>query len=166
MRFGFSRNAGVVAAVVVLFCLQPNLRAQGPFGAPSENSAFSIPQAQLIQPAELDKALGAAGADKPLVLQVGSRVLFAQAHIAGSEYVGPGSQPEGLQQLEKRVSPLPRQTPLVLYCGCCPWNRCPNVGPAFKRLQSLGFTHVKALYIANNLGTDWVDKGFPVERSR
>jgi rhodanese-related sulfurtransferase len=166
MRFGFSRSAAAVAALAVLFCLQPLLSAQGPFGAPSENSAFSIPQAQLIQPSELNSALGAAGAEKPIVLQVGSRVLFAQAHIAGSEYAGAGSQPEGLQQLEKRVSRLPRQTPIILYCGCCPWNRCPNVGPAFRRLQSLGFTHVKALYIANNLGTDWVDKGFPVERSR
>ena len=166
MRFGFSPSAGAVAALVALFCLQPSLRAQGPFGAPSENSAFSIPQAQLIQPAELNKALGAAGADKPLVLQVGSRVLFAQAHIAGSEYAGPGSQPEGLQQLQKRVSSLPRQTPIVLYCGCCPWNRCPNVGPAFKLLQGLGFARVKVLYVANNLGTDWVDKGYPVERSR
>ena len=166
MRFGLSRSAVAVAALVVFFCVQPSLCAQGPFGAPSENSAFSIPQAQLIQPAELNKALGAAGADKPLVLQVGSRVLFAQAHIAGSEYAGPGSQPEGLQQLQKRVSSLPRQTPLVLYCGCCPWNRCPNVGPAFKLLQGLGFARVKVLYVANNLGTDWVDKGYPVERSR
>jgi hypothetical protein len=25
----------------------------------------------------------------------------------------------------------------------------------------MGFTNVKALYIANNFGTDWVDKGYP-----
>jgi hypothetical protein len=150
----------------MLYCVQPRLRAQGPFGASSENSASSIPQAQLIQPEELNSVLHAGGADKPLVLQVGSRVLFAQAHIAGSEYAGPGSQPEGLQQLQKRVSSLPRQTLIVLYCGCCPWNRCPNVGPAFKLLQGQGFARVKVLYVANNLGTDWVDKGYPVERSR
>jgi hypothetical protein len=149
-----------------MFCVHPSMRAQGPLGAPSENSAYSIPQAELIQPEELNRLVQAGGPEKPLVLQVGSRVLFAQAHIAGSEYAGPGSQPEGLQQLQKRVFSLPRQTLIVLYCGCCPWNRCPNVGPSFRLLQSLGFNRVKVLYVANNLGTDWVDKGYPVERSR
>ena len=129
------------------------MQAQGPFGAPSENSAFSIPQAQLIQPEELNRMLHAGGAEKPLMLQVGSRVLFDQAHIAGSEYAGPGSQPAGLQQLQNRVAPLARKTLIVLYCGCCPWNRCPNVAPAFRLLQRLGFTRVKVLYLADNFGT-------------
>ena len=166
MKSGFYRSAVTIAALATIFCVQPSMRAQGPFGAPSENSAFSIPQARLIQPEELNRLLQAGGPEKPLVLQVGSHVLFAQAHIRGSEYAGPGSQPEGLQQLQKRVSSLPRETLIVLYCGCCPWNRCPNVGPAFRLLQGLGFARVQVLYVANNLGTDWVDKGYPVERSR
>jgi thiosulfate/3-mercaptopyruvate sulfurtransferase len=161
MRFPFLR-AGTMAVLAAFF----GVFAQAQFGAPAENSAFSIAQAQLIQPQELNRLLHAGGADKPLVLQVGSRVLFAQAHIAGSEYVGPGSQPEGLQQLKTRVSMLPRKTFIVLYCGCCPWNRCPNIAPAIRLLHDLGFTRVKALYLADNLGTDWVEKGFPVERSR
>jgi len=160
MRFRFLR-AGVIALLAVFFCAC----AQAQFGAPSPNSAFSIAQAQLIQPQELNRLLHAGGGDKPLVLQVGSRVLFAQAHIAGSEYVGPGSQDEGLQQLKTRVSMLPRKTLIVLYCGCCPWNRCPNIAPAIRLLRDLGFTRVKALYLADNLGTDWVEKGYPVERS-
>ena len=36
-------------------------------------------------------------------------MLFAQAHIAGSEYAGSGSQPEGLNQLQARVSAAPSQ---------------------------------------------------------
>ena len=32
-----------------------------------------------------------------------------------------------------------------------------------KRGRSIGFTHVRALYITKNLDTDWVDKGFPIE---
>lgn len=162
MRFGFVRRAGAIVAVALLSCL--SMRAQGPFGAPSENSAFSIPQAELMQPAELSRMLHAR-VDKPLVLQVGSRVLFDQAHIAGSEFAGPGSQPAGLQLLQKRVAQLPHESLIILYCGCCPWNRCPNLGPAFHLLRGMGFTHVKGLYIPNNLGTDWVDKGYPVERS-
>jgi hypothetical protein len=92
-------------------------------------------------------------------------MLFAQAHITGSEYVGAGSQQAGLQQLQNRVGPLARNTFIVIYCGCCPWNRCPNLGPAFKLLHDMGFTRVKVLYLADNLGTDWVNKGYPVEAS-
>jgi thiosulfate/3-mercaptopyruvate sulfurtransferase len=92
-------------------------------------------------------------------------VLFEQAHIAGSEYDGPGSQQAGLDQLKKRVAALPKDKAIVLYCGCCPWNRCPNVAPAFRLLQGMGFTQVKVLYIANNFGADWAEKGYPVERS-
>jgi len=31
-------------------------------------------------------------------------------------------------------------------------------------LHAMGFTHVKVLYIANNFGADWVDKGYPVAK--
>ncbi len=158
------RKAGMLAVLVGLFITVVGVHAQGPFGAPNENSAFSIPQKQLIQPAELNGLLAAKTGDKPLMLQVGSRMLFEQAHIAGSEYVGPGSQAAGLDQLKKRVASLPKSKSIVLYCGCCPWNRCPNVAPAFRTLQSLGFTHVKVLYFADNFGSDWLDKGYPVER--
>ena len=48
---------------------------------------------------------------------------------------------------------LPKASFIVLYCGCCPWNHCPNVGPAFKQLRDLGFTNVKVLYMADNLET-------------
>jgi thiosulfate/3-mercaptopyruvate sulfurtransferase len=165
MRFGVILSAGTIVVLAVLFVAPTMTQAQGPFGAPSENSAVSIPQAQLIQPEELSRILHAAGEEKPLVLQVGSHVLFDQAHIAGAEYAGAGSQAEGLKQLQKRVSPLNRNTFIVLYCGCCPWNRCPNIAPAFRLLQRLGFSRVKALYIADNFGTDWASKGYPVERS-
>jgi rhodanese-related sulfurtransferase len=116
-----------------------------------------------MQPDELNRLLRSASAEKPLILQVGSHMMFAQAHIPGSQYAGAGSQPEGIQQLRGRVASLPHSRFIVLYCGCCPWNRCPNVGPAFSLLQQLGFTRVKVLYLANNFGADWAGKGYPVE---
>jgi hypothetical protein len=166
MIFGVLGRAGPISVLALLLAACLQMHAQGPFSAPSENSAFSIPQAQLIQPEELNRLLHTGGGEKPLVLQVGSRVLFAQAHIAGAEYCGPGSQAEGLQQLQNRVAPLSRTTFIVIYCGCCPWNRCPNAGPAFRLLHGLGFTRLKVLYLADNFGTGWVDKGYPVERSK
>jgi hypothetical protein len=160
------RIAGTVAALAVLFTAHTRIHAQFGWSAPPPESASSIPTTHLLQPEELNRLLHAQGTNKPLVLQVGSHMLFAQAHIAGAEYAGAGSQTEGLSQLQTRVTPLPRKSFIVLYCGCCPWSRCPNVGPAFKLLRDLGFTNVKVLYIANNLGTDWVDKGYPVESGR
>ena len=126
--------------------------------------ASSIPSSRLVNPAELVKALQTSGGQKPLMIQVGSHVLYSQAHIPGSEYIGPAASANGIDQLRKRVASLPKSTYIVLYCGCCPWDHCPNVKPADDALQALGFTNVKVLYIANNFGTDWVDKGYPVAK--
>lgn len=103
-------------------------------------------------------------ADKPLLIHVGSHVLYTQAHIPGSEYIGPASDAAALQRLRTRVESLPRDKFIVLYCGCCPWTHCPNMKPADDALHAMGFTHVKSLYIPNNFGTDWVDKGYPVAK--
>ena len=129
-------------------------------------SAASIPEAQRMQPEELVKSLQSTGADKPLVFQVGPHVMFAEAHPPGAEYIGAGALPSGIQALQDRVKSVPHDQFIVLYCGCCPWTKCPNVAPAYQKLASLGFTHVKVLYIATNFGADWVNKGYPVEKGR
>lgn len=130
-------------------------------------SATTIPETQLIEPEDLNTLLlGKVEAMKaqPFVIQVGSQVFFKQAHITGSVYAGPGSQPAGLALLEKTVASLPKEKFIVLYCGCCPWDRCPNVGPAFKRLQELGYTNVKVVHFPSNFGDDWVSKGYPTQK--
>ena len=66
--------------------------------------ASSIPNSQLLNPDELVKLLQSSTGEKPLVIQVGSHGLYTQAHISGSEYIGPASSESGLQQLRKRVS--------------------------------------------------------------
>lgn len=127
----------------------------------SADQASLIPSARLINPDELAKLLKS---EKPLIIQVGSHVLYSQAHIPGSEYIGPASSDAGLEALRKRVKPLSRNQAIVLYCGCCPWSHCPNIQPADEALHAMGFTHVKVLYIANNFGADWADKGYPVAK--
>ena len=126
--------------------------------------ATSLPGSQLINPEELVKILQSSKGEKPLMIQVGSHVLYQQAHILGSEYIGPASSESGLQSLRKRVESLPRNKFIVIYCGCCPWSHCPNVKPADDALRAMGFTNVRVLYIANNFGADWVDKGYPVAK--
>src|SRR5450631_3293703 len=62
-------------------------------------SADSIPRTQLITPENLAKSLQAANTPKPLLLGVGPRSLYSQAHIPGSEYMGAGSSDAGRKQL-------------------------------------------------------------------
>ncbi len=145
--------------------LQIPLHAQM-FGGMSGLSAFSIPQANLIQPDALNQLLQGKAAARPTVLQVGSHMMFSEAHIPGSIYAGPGAQSAGLDLLASKVAKLKKNDSIVIYCGCCPWSHCPNVGPAFKKLQDMGFTHVKVLYLANNFGDDWVNKGYRVEQGQ
>src|SRR5438309_1189508 len=65
----------------------------------------------------------------------------------------------------ERQTDVPKDRQIVLYCGCCPWDHCPNIKPAFKLLQSMGFHQIKVLEIPTNFAQDWVDKGFPFEGS-
>ena len=154
------------AAIIFMGMLMWVLPGYGQFAGPASEplSATTVPQAQLVQPETLSRFLKEANSRGPLILQVGSHVMFEQAHITGSVYAGPGSQASGLQMLEKKVASISKSTPIVIYCGCCPWNKCPNIGPAYKKLRDLGFTNVKALYIARNFGDDWVAKGYPTAK--
>jgi thiosulfate/3-mercaptopyruvate sulfurtransferase len=142
------------------YAQQPPAEAHPP-AAPADDA---VPSAALLQPEELVPLLNRSDADKPLVLQVGPRVFYAEAHVPGSEYIGGGET--GLQALRERVKTLPHDRFVVLYCGCCPWKKCPNVRPAYQQLAAAGFTHVQVLYIADNFGANWVSKGYPVEKGR
>lgn len=130
---------------------------------PAFAQATAIQTARLINPEDLVKILQS-GKQKPLLIHVGSHVLYEQAHIPASEYIGPANTAAGIEQLRKRLESLPRTSFIVLYCGCCPWTHCPNVKPADDALQAMGFTNVKVLYISNNFGANWVEMGYPVAR--
>jgi thiosulfate/3-mercaptopyruvate sulfurtransferase len=125
--------------------------------------ATTIPQSRLIEPEELVKVL-TAKRDQPLLIHVGFHVLYLQAHIPNSEYIGHASDPAALEKLRTRVKSLPRNTFIVIYCGCCPWAHCPNVKPAHDALVAMGFTNIKVLHVADNIGTNWRDKGYPTAK--
>ena len=118
-----------------------------------------IPASALIQPAQLASELKAA---PPTILQVGFSKLYQQAHIPGAIYAGPTNSETGVAALKAAADKLPREAAIVIYCGCCPWNRCPNMDAAYTTLKAMGFSKLRALYIADNFGQDWVDKGYPV----
>jgi rhodanese-related sulfurtransferase len=122
-------------------------------------AADTLTNSDLVQPADVAKDI-----KSPLVIQVGFDVLYRSSHIPGSLYAGPSSKPEGIELLKKAVEGQPKNRQIVLYCGCCPWDKCPNIRPALAALRSMGFTSVKALMLPENLKTDWIDKGYPTER--
>ena len=151
--------------LVMTALLQPARSHAEPTPLPAGAVLASDPwnAVQIIRPAELAKLIAGPAADAPLLLHVGFKPLFRGGAIPGSRYVGPGRTAEGIASLKRAVKGLPNDRSIVLYCGCCPWDHCPNMRPAFKAMRQLGFTHVRALYITKNLDTDWVDKGFPIE---
>jgi thiosulfate/3-mercaptopyruvate sulfurtransferase len=118
----------------------------------------------LMQPQELVQALKAGQGTKPLVFYVGPEMFYQQSHIPGAEFVGPAGRPEGLKKLHDRAASLPHSTFIVIYCGCCPWSHCPNIHPAYNELKRMGFTHVRVLFLETSFGTDWAEKGYPVQK--
>ena len=117
----------------------------------------------VIEPKELAAQLKAKDS-KPVLFFVGFAVMFRR-HIPGSTFIGPTSRAESLTALKAAVARLPRDGDLIIYCGCCPWDMCPNVKPAVELLKQMGFQRVKALMIPTNFARDWIDQGYPAEQA-
>jgi hypothetical protein len=132
--------------------------------AGSTGKAAELAAAVEIEPAALAGLLQGSKGEKPVVLHVGFKNFYAQSHIPSSDYAGPGSTPEGVDLLRKRVESLSRKQFIVLYCGCCPWDKCPNAKPAYDALRAMGFSNVKVLHIAENFGANWANAGLPVAK--
>ncbi|HLK50786.1 MAG TPA: rhodanese-like domain-containing protein [Bryobacteraceae bacterium] len=116
-----------------------------------------------LEPKNLVAQLQAKGAT-PTLIHVGFPVMYRGRHIPASLYAGPAAKPEGLDAIKAAVEKLPRSRQIVIYCGCCPFDRCPNIRPAMALLKQMGFTNVKALDLPANFAADWVDHGYPVEQ--
>jgi thiosulfate/3-mercaptopyruvate sulfurtransferase len=124
--------------------------------------ARPIPASDLMQASQLNSQLPAVKTGKVVLIHVGFLVMYKMGHIPGSQYAGPASRPEGLAALEKLVAKLPHNQPIVIYCGCCPWDDCPNIRPAYRALKNMGFSNLKVLDIPQRLSTDWIAKGYPM----
>src|SRR5579864_2144672 len=127
-----------LATLILLAALHAN--ASHPSSDPWSDS-------QLVQPATLVQEL-ASTTNSPTILYVGPRTLFSGAHIPGATFHGTASTEAGLDELKKWASTIPHGTNVVIYCGCCPFEKCPNIRPAFSTLHDLGFTHVRVLALA------------------
>jgi rhodanese-related sulfurtransferase len=120
-------------------------------------------QSELIEPSALARALQSN--DPPYVICVAFPILYHGRHITDAIFAGPASKPEGISMLKTAAAELPKDEKIVIYCGCCPMEKCPNVRPAYKALKDLGFKNVRVLDIHSNMHTDWYTRGYPSEGS-
>ncbi|MFF5380852.1 rhodanese-like domain-containing protein [Pedobacter suwonensis] len=84
--------------------------------------------------------------------------------IKSAVHVGAASEQASLDNLGRLAGKFPKSGQTVLYCGCCPMEKCPNIRPAFNLLKSRGFTNLYVLDIPTNLRKDWIDNGFPLQK--
>jgi len=153
--FGWSLAVAALLALAVLIALS----------SPASLQADSDPwtKAQTVQAADLAKELGNPHTARA-VLFVGFKRLYGAGHIKGAEYHGTAGSEEGLKEMTAWAAGLSRSTNLVIYCGCCPMDHCPNIRPAFKTLQGLGFKNLRVLLLPQDFSTDWAGKGFPYDK--
>ncbi len=155
--FLLSVVAILFAASAALVCV-PAIRGQ------EKQSVDPWTVAQNIQPADLAHELGDKNETPPTIVYVGFRTLFAGGHIPGATFHGSASTEQGISDLKEWAEGLPRTTNLVVYCGCCPFEKCPNIRPAFTVLDKMGFKKLRVLVLPVNFATDWVDKGYPIKK--
>jgi len=120
--------------------------------------------AQAVQPADFARELGDKNGTPPTIVYVGFHTLFAGGHIPGATFHGSASTEQGLSDLKKWAEALPRTANLVIYCGCCPFEKCPNIRPAFTALNKMGFKKLRVLVLPTNFASDWGDKGYPIQK--
>src|SRR6202030_1750218 len=135
----------------------------------TRNLAVAMPEeawtaAQTVQPAQLVSELQQEKDPHVLVIYVGVKTLYNGGHIPGAVYYGPGSAEQGISDLKKYAATLPKNSDVVLYCGCCPLEKCPNLRPAFTALKDLGFARLRVLILPTSFNADWAEKGYPVQK--
>ena len=140
-----------VKLVVVVSCLFVSqlVSAQNPINWSME---------QLMEPAVLPNNINSKK-DVPLIINIGP-----SATIPNSIDVGMVNSAEGLSNLKTALSKVDKKKIVVVYCGCCPYEHCPNVRPAINALKELKFNNYYLLNLPQNIKKDWIDKGYPVAK--
>lgn len=140
--------------------------APGIMGAQTQPSSEPWSTGEIIPAEQLALTLTRPAGLRPLVVCVGFPTLYQAAHVPGSVLHGPARDPMALKELETAAQAWPHDHEIVLYCGCCPFQQCPNVRPAFAALKRMGFRRLRVLYLAQDFAHDWVARGFPVEKGQ
>ena len=139
----------------LLIAFTTSMLVTNPLSSQGQNDPWT-PQ-QLLAPADLAKVLNNPKSPQPIIYSIGM-----QAIVKSSIDIGPTMRAENLNTLKQKLSKLAKNSQIVVYCGCCPFSRCPNVRPAMELLKSMQFTNYKLLNLPQNVKVDWIDKGYPM----
>lgn len=93
----------------------------------------------------------------PVIFNVGP-----MENIKGAIAIGAVTSEKGMNQLKLTAQTITKSKSVVVYCGCCSYANCPNIRPAFKALQDMGFKSVFVLDIPEGIKPDWVAKDYPM----
>jgi len=141
--------------LIIFFAL--NARSQTLPAARSLDKTDTWTRKDLIQPAELASILNKPQAKKPIVLNIG-----VAEDIFTAKKIGAASNAGNLEKLKATLEKLPASSFVVIYCGCCPFEKCPNIRPAFNLMKSMGFTNGRLLNLPVNLHQNWISPGYPM----
>jgi thiosulfate/3-mercaptopyruvate sulfurtransferase len=152
----------LVSVAVALACFFV-IYGPGP-GEARQQQAEPWSASEILRPADLASQLSQKAAKTPTIVYVGFRTLFEGGHVPGAKFYGTASTEKGLADLKAALASLPRSGDLIIYCGCCPFEKCPNIRPAYKALREMGFSRMRVLVLPTSFAVDWVEKGFPIEK--
>ena len=110
---------------------------------------------QLLQPSELAATIKD-NKEISVIFSIGPGAI-----IPHSRDMGMIKEEENMKKFKEELEALPRDTSIIIYCGCCPYEHCPNVRPAIELLREMKFTHYKLLDLPHNIKIDWINKGYP-----
>lgn len=113
---------------------------------------------QLEQPADLAQRIND-NKNVPVIINVGPGAIIPHSIDAGM-----AGEAEGKAKLKSILSKLDKNSDIVVYCGCCPFDHCPNVRPAIAMLKENKFTNYHLLNLPQNIRVNWIAKGYPVNK--
>jgi len=160
----YPQNIFLVSTLAILLAASATLVSVPAIRGDEKPSADPWTSAQTVQAAEFAHELGEKSETPSTIVYVGFHTLFAGGHIPGATFHGSASNEQGLAELKKWADLLPRTTNLVIYCGCCPFEKCPNIRPAFTALSGMGFKKLRALVLPTSFVKDWAEKGYPLQK--
>ena len=146
LKMNFGKSITIISFLIIVVCQKAT--AQNKVNWTSDD---------LLEPSDLSASIKS-NKSIPLIFSIGPGAI-----IPYSKDIGMVKETENMQKFTDQLSTLAKGTQIVIYCGCCPFEHCPNVRPAIQLLKDLKFTNYKLLDLPHNIKIDWIDKGFPTQ---
>jgi hypothetical protein len=126
-----------------------------------ENSSAQNPEnwtsKDLTAPSDLAATLKS-NKNVPIMFSIGPGAI-----IPNSIDIGMVKDKKNMDKFRAQISKLPKTSNILIYCGCCPYEHCPDVRPAIALLKNMKFTNYHLLDLPQNIKTDWIAKGYPTK---